>query len=163
MRGGKIRKLALLVVIGGLVAALVKQLRGKPAPQFSNHPTVTGGPNRTREPDPVSVHVAAPLPVVEMDPEPVAQLEPDPETAPVPDPEPAPAPTDTAIDPVDHAPQAWVKPVDGECPEGYPIKAKVKSGIFHVPGSTTYERTKPDRCYPSVEAAEADGLRPPKR
>ena len=43
------------------------------------------------------------------------------------------------------------------------MKAKLASGIYHVPGGGNYERTKPDRCYVSAEAAEADGLRPAKR
>lgn len=58
---------------------------------------------------------------------------------------------------------ACVEPVDGECPSGYPVKAKLASGIFHVPGGQNYERTRPDRCYASAAAAEADGLRPAKR
>ena len=40
-----------------------------------------------------------------------------------------------------------------------PVKAKVASGIFHVEGGRNYARTRPDRCYASAEAAEADGLR----
>ena len=43
------------------------------------------------------------------------------------------------------------------------MKAKLTSGIFHVPGGSNYERTHPDRCYTSPEAAESDGLRPAKR
>lgn len=57
----------------------------------------------------------------------------------------------------------WTEPVDGTCPPGYPVKAKLGSGIFHVPGGTNYDRTVPDRCYASPENAEADGLRPAKR
>jgi hypothetical protein len=58
----------------------------------------------------------------------------------------------------------WVAPDDdGSCPTGFAVKAKLASGIFHVPGATNYDRTKADRCYSSVEAAELDGLRPPKR
>jgi hypothetical protein len=52
---------------------------------------------------------------------------------------------------------------DGACPISHPVKAKLASGIFHVPGGGNYERTKPDRCYVSAEAAEADGLRAAKR
>ena len=52
---------------------------------------------------------------------------------------------------------------DGACPLTHPVKAKLASGIYHVPGGGNYERTKPDRCYVSAEAAEADGLRPAKR
>ena len=60
-------------------------------------------------------------------------------------------------------PPAWVDPEDGACPVSHPVKAKVQSGIFHAPGSAFYDRTRPDRCYRDVAAAEADGLRPPRR
>jgi hypothetical protein len=43
------------------------------------------------------------------------------------------------------------------------VKAKLASGIFHVPGSANYTRTQADRCYLSAGAAEADGLRASKR
>jgi hypothetical protein len=65
-------------------------------------------------------------------------------------------------DPVDAVP-AWAQPNgDGACPVGYPVKAKVASGIFHVEGGRNYARTKPDRCYATPQAAEADGLRASK-
>ena len=48
---------------------------------------------------------------------------------------------------------------DGSCPLSHPVKAKLTSGIYHVPGGVNYERTKPDRCYVDAAAAEADGLR----
>jgi hypothetical protein len=58
----------------------------------------------------------------------------------------------------------WVDPADsGACPAHHPVKAKLASGIFHVPGGANYARTQADRCYLSVEAAEADGLRQSKR
>lgn len=57
----------------------------------------------------------------------------------------------------------WVEPVDGACPSTHPVKGKPGSGIFHLPGGLFYDRTVPDRCYRSAEAAEADGLRPAKR
>ncbi len=61
------------------------------------------------------------------------------------------------------APAAWVEPdADGGCPPGHPVKAKLASGIFHVPGGANYARTKPDRCYVDEAAAIADGLRPSK-
>ena len=60
-------------------------------------------------------------------------------------------------------PPAWVEPEAGACPLSHPVKAKVQSGIFHEPGSPHYERTRPDRCYRDVAAAEADGLRAPRR
>ena len=52
---------------------------------------------------------------------------------------------------------------DGTCPITHPVKAKLASGIYHVPGGGNYERTKPDRCYVDAAAAEADGLRAAKR
>ncbi len=56
--------------------------------------------------------------------------------------------------------QTWLPANDdGSVPDGHPIKAKESSGIFHAPGGRFYERTKPDRCYPTAEAAEADGYR----
>ena len=59
---------------------------------------------------------------------------------------------------------SWVEPTDpGDCPPGFPIKAKMGSKIFHSPGQLNYERTTPDRCYRDAEAAEADGLRAAKR
>ena len=59
--------------------------------------------------------------------------------------------------------RAWVEPVDGACPTTHPVKGNAQSGIFHVPGGMSYERTTPERCYSSTEAAEADGFRQAKR
>lgn len=58
---------------------------------------------------------------------------------------------------------AWVVPEGGVCPTTHPVKAKLASKIFHLPGMANYERTRPDRCYRDATAAEADGLRPAKR
>jgi hypothetical protein len=187
MRGCKVRKLAVLITVGTLIALLVKKLRGDPAPQFANHPTVRGGPRPDLVPAPADPTVPADA---------TSRLVPAPEdpTVPASDPEPAPAPVTTqpALDlpPLEPAPkdptvaadggtslvaettsaapapsqeQTWVEPVDGDCPDGYPIKAKVKSGIFHQPGGLAYDRTNPDRCYPDAASAEADGLRAAKR
>ena len=60
------------------------------------------------------------------------------------------------------AADAWVDPEDGACPASHPVKAKLASGIFHVPGGANYDRTHADRCYRSAEAAETDGLRASK-
>jgi hypothetical protein len=57
----------------------------------------------------------------------------------------------------------WVAPSAGVCPASHPIKAKVATGIFHLPGMANYGRTSPDRCYRDEAAAEADGLRRAKR
>lgn len=55
---------------------------------------------------------------------------------------------------------AWREPRDdGACPATHPIKGKLTSGIYHVPGGVNYERTQPDRCYVDEDAATRDGLR----
>lgn len=62
----------------------------------------------------------------------------------------------------DHA--VWSEPdEDGSCPASHPVKAKLTSGVFHLPGMANYERTKADRCYPDADAAQADDLRQAKR
>jgi hypothetical protein len=58
---------------------------------------------------------------------------------------------------------AWVDPVDGTCPVSHPVKAKMSSGIYHLPGGGNYDRTHADRCYASADDAESDGLRAAKR
>ena len=101
--------------------------------------------------------------------------EPIPGTTPVTIPEaPAPKPAKAAKPPakrIESTPPApeskpaapWVEPADGACPDTHPVKAKMTSGIFHVPGGLNYPRTRPDRCYIDAASAEADGLRPSKR
>jgi hypothetical protein len=56
----------------------------------------------------------------------------------------------------------WVVPVNGDCPDGYPLKANDNSGIFHVPGGRFYARTVAERCYANADDAVADGYRPAK-
>ncbi|MEQ8435883.1 MAG: hypothetical protein RIB65_00200 [Ilumatobacter fluminis] len=53
----------------------------------------------------------------------------------------------------------WVDPTDGTCPVDFPIKGNANSGIYHVPGGRFYERTVPERCYATEDAAVADGYR----
>ncbi len=58
-----------------------------------------------------------------------------------------------------HVPD-WMGPNDdGTCPATHPVKGKLASGIFHVPGGANYDRTQADRCYVDEEAAVRDGLR----
>jgi hypothetical protein len=57
----------------------------------------------------------------------------------------------------------WVAASDGVCPQSHPVKAKLSSKIFHLPGSRNYSRTQADRCYPDEASAQADGLRPALR
>ena len=51
---------------------------------------------------------------------------------------------------------------DGAAPDGFPVKVKASSGIFHVPGGRFYERTNPDRWYTTAGQAQADGYRQSK-
>ena len=61
------------------------------------------------------------------------------------------------------APTPWVDGSTAEvAPDGFPVKVKISSGIFHVPGGRFYERTNADRWYATTEAAEADGYRQSK-
>ncbi len=77
---------------------------------------------------------------------------------------PIPTPTDPPEWPawpaVAESPAPWATAdTDGSVPEGYPIKAKESSGIFHEPGGRFYDRTNPDRCYATAVDAESDGYR----
>ena len=65
-------------------------------------------------------------------------------------------------EPVEPA-RLWVEPSGSVCPTTHPVKAKLASKIFHLPGMLNYERTNPDRCYRDEQAAEGDGLRAAKR
>jgi hypothetical protein len=59
---------------------------------------------------------------------------------------------------------AWVPAnEDGTCPATHLVKAKVASGLYHLPGMFAYDRTKPDRCYADEAAATADGFTKAKR
>ncbi|MDP9463039.1 MAG: hypothetical protein M3P52_00315, partial [Actinomycetota bacterium] len=54
---------------------------------------------------------------------------------------------DDRVTPATPAAPRWVAPVDGQNPEGYPVKANDTSRIFHVPGGRFYARTAAERCY----------------
>ena len=83
---------------------------------------------------------------------------------PVTPPEPVSAPTEPAVTAAPVPAQTWVEPAtDGACPVSHPIKGKLSSKIFHLPGMFAYERTKADRCYAAEADAEADGLHKAKR
>ena len=56
----------------------------------------------------------------------------------------------------------WVVPINGSCPDGYPVKANDNSRIYHVPGGRFYDRTAAERCYANADDALADGYRPAK-
>jgi hypothetical protein len=60
--------------------------------------------------------------------------------------------------PSDETEPAWVDPIDGECPPGYPVKVST-GGVVHPPSGRSYARTRPVRCYRTTELAELDGYR----
>jgi hypothetical protein len=143
MIGRCLRRLALLAVLAGAGALLLSRVRG-------------GGPAATPSPSwppfeptgPAAPTTAAAAPVApSTEPSQVRAAQ----------------PFTAAADPAATASAArWVAPIDGQCPDGYPIKANDNSGIFHVPGGRFYARTVPERCYAAAEDAVADGYRQAK-
>ena len=83
-------------------------------------------------------------------------------TGPPPDTPPA-APPKPSVTPSMVPSPAWVDAGGEAAPATHPVKAKLKSGIYHLPGMLNYDRTVADRWYRDAEAAEADGLRKAKR
>ncbi|HEX7135089.1 MAG TPA: hypothetical protein VF228_21125 [Iamia sp.] len=137
-----LRSAFVLGVLAGLVLALARALsreaKPTPAPLTAPSPSLPAVTPPARTPVPLQI----PEPVIGSDGQPDDLI------------------TGSAEE---GSPEAWVEPVDGGCPDGYPIKAKEGSGIYHRPGGLSYERTKPDRCYSDPDAAEADGFRAAKR
>lgn len=155
-------RLALLAVLAAAAAVLVRMLRGPEAPVFTTPPVARGllAPSvPTPEGDDGSPPDAgageqsgdragdragsryqrSATDPTEQRPEPGTDLKPNPPG------------------------ERWEFPVEGSCPASHPIKAKLRSGIYHLPGMLAYERTIPDRCYATEVDAEADGLRRAKR
>ena len=57
-------------------------------------------------------------------------------------------------------------PVGGTCPSGYPIKGNVTqtgTKIYHLPGGEFYGATRPERCFSTEMAAQAEGFRASQR
>ena len=135
-------------LLAGLAFALVKMFGGRsehaagvpaassePWPRLKADPAVPSAASIALVPDP-----AAPSPV-------------------------APVVAEAVVAPAKKKPlvAAWVEPTGDVCPTSHPVKAKLSSKIFHLPGMLNYDRTKPDRCYKDAPAAEGDGLRAAKR
>lgn len=53
-------------------------------------------------------------------------------------------------------------PMGRACPPGRPVKGNLPSGIFHLPGSPSYEETNPERCFATPAEAQQAGFRPPR-
>lgn len=143
-----IRRLFRLAVLAGVAAGVVAAVRALtsdkdplPAPATPSEPWPPLPPEPSETAPPSTPPTPAPSPPTAM---------PEPDGVPVAD-----APTGGT---------SYVEPTeDGQCPDGYPIKAKLSSKIFHSPGQLNYDRTTPDRCYVDAAAAEADGMRAAKR
>ena len=76
---------------------------------------------------------------------------------------PAPAPAKQRATKKPTETRIWVEPSGNVCPPSHPIKAKLSSKLFHLPGMLAYDRCKPDRCYATEPDALADGLQKAKR
>ncbi len=138
MSGPSLRKALVVSVVLAACAAIVRAVRGRPAPAFE----LPGGPS-------------APWPTLR------PEATPDwvgPAAAPA-DAEPLAAPPNGEAPPT----PAWLEATNSPPPASHPVKAKLGSGIYHLPGMMNYERTRPDRWYRSAAEAEADGLRVAKR
>lgn len=62
-------------------------------------------------------------------------------------------------------PAGAVWAVDDACPSSHPIKGNHSSSgdyIYHIPGGTFYERTRPEVCFASEDEAQTAGYRAPK-
>lgn len=157
MSGRRLRSLFVVALLVGLAAYLLRRQDVGGLPDSSRHPSVDGGDRSAPAPSAAAgPRVVAPTSVPAPASEPlVLDLRTPDERATTPDLPAEAVPADGDL--------RWLPPVDGSCPDGYPVKAKLRSGIFHLPGMQAYGRTNPDRCYPSAAAAEADGLRAAKR
>ncbi|MDP1818737.1 MAG: hypothetical protein Q8K58_02445 [Acidimicrobiales bacterium] len=139
-------------VVGGLVFAVTKLVGARRGTSALGVPTASGPTTPAATP-------ATAGPAAAQDPWPPLEV--------VPPTQDRPEPASEALQPDPDAPapgsSPWVEPVGGECPDTHPVKAKLASKIFHLPGMLNYDRTRPDRCYLDASSAEADGLRPAKR
>ena len=142
-----LRAVATAGVLTGAVVAIVRVFRGGPAPAFDQPAPPIPIPAPPPAPEPIGVGTAS------------ATSAPAPAVSPVPEPEPEPA---AEPEPV-AARQPWLEPLGPACPPSHPVKAKLSSGIYHLPGMSNYARCVPDRCYINSAAAEEDGLRSAKR
>jgi hypothetical protein len=133
-------------LLGGLVFALTKLLGGRSPSQPEPRPVGAPSSWPPLQPEPAPTITAT------------TALVPDPDSPAAPEPEAARKPSAGP-----DAATAWVEPTGDVCPTTHPVKAKLSSKIFHLPGMLNYDRTKPDRCYRDAPSAEGDGLRPAKR
>jgi hypothetical protein len=82
----------------------------------------------------------------------------------------APLATDTPAPAATKAPAVLgVVSSGGDCPSDHPVKGNIVDRgankgdkIYHVPGSSSYKATNPERCFVDVAEAKAAGFRAPK-
>ena len=81
---------------------------------------------------------------------------------------PSPSPIPTTI-PAPTFVLKGVAPVGSACPAEAPVKGNIvdrgaRKGdkIYHVPGSSAYQQTKPERCFATATDAEDAGYRAPR-
>jgi hypothetical protein len=153
-----------LGVVAGLGAALAKAIQGRRQEGMvgtmpSGEPPVPTGPPKSTQP------LVEPSMLKGLDLRKPPSDEDETENGQVAAAAPTAASTAAATPAAEAAPagRAWVEPQGTICPSSHPVKAKLSSSIFHLPGMTAYERTTPDRCYKDAAAAEGDGLRQAKR
>lgn len=142
-------------LLGGVVAAAVKMVQSR-----RSSPTVEA-PAPAEEWPPVQaepVPVEAEVPVVQAEEETAAPVRKSPAKK-APAAKKAAGRTRKAAAPA----MTWVEPTGAVCPPSHPVKAKLSSRLYHLPGMFAYARTVPDRCYGTAEEAEADGLVRAKR
>ena len=154
------RRVLVLALAGAAAGAVRVWLRDRKAPpqppQVRKTSALGGSPEMGDDaPKPTATSVAAPTAdQVETPATPARTVNPYPTSS-----EPA-AASDAVESPSNMASLPWVLPAhDGTAPGTHPIKANARSRIYHVPGGRSYDRTKPERCYATPEAAEADGYR----
>ena len=170
-----------LGILAGVVWAVTKMLQSRQAeaPVFEPTPWTPAPEPSAPTPPPVAVPPSQPPahpPVVEPRPSPApapAPRTPPPASRPPvrkapaakAPPKKAPAPTKAVKKAAKKVPPkpAWVEPVGNVCPPSHPIKVKLASRIFHVPGLLAYDRTNPDRCYTDERSAASDGFTRAKR
>lgn len=184
-----VTRFTLLALIVGIVALVLRALRGPAAPTFDTPSTTTGllvppgsatpsapakGAASASPPDRAATGPELAEPAEAADgPHPSSTAPVDSEAAIEADDQVGPdvepggpagaAGTATAGDTPNPPGKRWAFPIDGECPPTHPIKAKLRSGIYHMPGMMAYDRARPDRCYSTEVDAQADGLRRAKR
>ncbi len=169
----RLGKALLISAAGAALVVIVRAVRGEPAPAFEL-PGGGGGAWPTLRPEATPDWVG---PVAA--PPDAAPLAAPPDAAPTAG-EPPDAGEPSAGEPSDDVPfvelrfaeapfddeaqgAPWIEASAGPPPATHLVKAKLGSGIYHLPGMMNYDRTRPDRYYRTAAEAEADGLRAAKR